>query len=130
MAIERLQKILARAGVASRRAAEQMIKSVQPILARYPTGFAQWLNTLAFALSKPKEIAIIGEPGQGDVNEMLEVMRSAYRPFQVTAVGGEDSGVPLLAGRTQLGGKATAYVCENFTCKQPVNEVGKLRELL
>jgi uncharacterized protein YyaL (SSP411 family) len=110
--------------------AEKMLQSVQPILARYPTGFAQWLNALAFTLSKPKEIAIVGEPGRGDVNEMLAVVRSAYRPFQVTAVGGEDSAVPLLAGRKQLGGKATAYVCENFTCRQPVSEVEKLRELL
>ncbi len=110
--------------------AEKMIQSVQPILSRYPTGFAQWLVALAFALSKPKEIAIIGEPGQGDVNEMLAVVRGAYRPFQVTAVGGKDSIVPLLAGRKQLGGKATAYVCENFACKQPVNEVKELQELL
>ena len=27
-------------------------------------------------------------------------------------------------------GKAAAYVCENFTCQEPVTEPAKLRELL
>ena len=40
------------------------------------------------------------------------------------------SRVPLLSGRDQIDGKATVYVCENFACKLPVNEVEKLRELL
>ena len=28
------------------------------------------------------------------------------------------------------GGKATVYVCENYTCSAPVNEVEKLRRLI
>jgi uncharacterized protein YyaL (SSP411 family) len=30
--------------------------------------------------------------------------------------------VPLLADRTALGGRATAYVCEHFVCQLPVTE--------
>lgn len=30
--------------------------------------------------------------------------------------------IPLLAGRVQLDGKPTAYVCENFACQLPVTE--------
>jgi uncharacterized protein YyaL (SSP411 family) len=31
---------------------------------------------------------------------------------------------------TPIGGKAAAYVCENFVCQLPVTEPEKLRELL
>ena len=81
-------------------------------------------------MSKPKEIAIIGNLNDADTQAMLDVIYESYRPIGVVAVGTKDSRVPLLSGRDQIDGKATVYVCENFACKLPVNEVEKLRELL
>jgi uncharacterized protein YyaL (SSP411 family) len=34
--------------------------------------------------------------------------------------------VPLLAGRTQIDGAATAYVCENYACQLPVTNPAAL----
>jgi uncharacterized protein YyaL (SSP411 family) len=40
-------------------------------------------------------------------------------------------GVPAAAqGKTAIDGKATAYVCHNFTCSQPVTEWDALEKLL
>ena len=110
--------------------AETMLEAVQGVLTRYPTGFAQWLVAQSFYVSKPKEIAIIGDVNGADTQAMLDVVSEKYRPFAVVAVGAKDSPIPLLNGRDQIDGKATVYVCENFACKLPVNEAGKLRELL
>ncbi|MBI5054493.1 MAG: thioredoxin domain-containing protein [Chloroflexi bacterium] len=110
--------------------ATKMLESVQGVLTRYPTGFAQWLVAQSFYVSKPKEIAIIGNLNDADTQAMLDVVNETYRPFAVVAVGAKDSPIPLLNGRDQLNGKATVYVCENFACKLPVNEAEKLRELL
>jgi uncharacterized protein YyaL (SSP411 family) len=38
--------------------------------------------------------------------------------------------IPLLAGRTQIDGAATAYVCENYACQLPVTEPAALLKLL
>ncbi len=104
--------------------AEEALRLIQPMLASYPTAFAQWLSALDFALGRPKEIAIIGDPAAADTRALVGVVRSSYRPNQVVALGrpGVQHPVPLLAGRAQLDGHATAFVCENFTCRLPVTD--------
>jgi uncharacterized protein YyaL (SSP411 family) len=40
------------------------------------------------------------------------------------------AGAPAVAAMTKMDGRATAYVCQNYTCKLPVTEAGQLAELL
>ena len=42
----------------------------------------------------------------------------------------EDSVVPLLVDRFALHGRATAFVCRDFACRQPVHEPEALDALL
>ncbi len=110
-------------------AAERALKLVQPALGSAPTGFAQWLSALDFALGEPKEIAIVGD---GDADRLLDVVFGGYRPNQVVAFvrDGNNADIPLLAGRTSLDGQAIAYVCGNFVCHLPVTEPEALTEEL
>ncbi len=111
-------------------AAARALRGVQRMLVAAPLGFAQWLCALDFALGKPNEIAIIGA-GQ-DARKLLDVVRREYRPNQVVAVARDagDSPIPLLQGRTEIDGRATAYVCQNFACQLPVTEPDALVEQL
>ncbi|MGO9752341.1 MAG: thioredoxin domain-containing protein [Solirubrobacteraceae bacterium] len=43
---------------------------------------------------------------------------------------GAGGGVPLLAGRGLVDGRAAAYVCEHFACLAPVTDVAALEQLL
>ena len=36
----------------------------------------------------------------------------------------------FLAGMKPLDGKATVYICENYACRAPTNDLEKLKELL
>ena len=112
--------------------AELMLGRLQPMLIQAPTAFAQWLCALDFALSQPREIAIIGDPQSMEVRALLKVVFARYQPNQVVAVAPADrsSSVPLLADRTAIGGKATAYVCWHFTCRQPVTDAATLARQL
>jgi hypothetical protein len=38
--------------------------------------------------------------------------------------------VPLLQDRKAINGQATAYVCQNFTCRNPVTDPEELRALI
>ena len=106
---------------------------MQPLLAKYPLGFAQWLIALDYALSHPREVAIIGDPETSDTRALLDVCTTGYRPHQIVALGAPDaeaSVVPLLQDRGQIEGRATAYVCVDFTCRAPVTDPDALQALL
>ena len=108
-------------------AAAAALAQVEPLAGRYPTAFAEWLKALAFAVAEPVEVAISGDPGAPDTRDLLAVVRGAYRPFLVVAAGDSDtSAIPLLADRPQRDGRATAYVCRRFACRNPVIEPSDL----
>ena len=54
-----------------REAAERALGTVAPYLARYPTGFAQWLVAASFAASDVVEVAIVGDPADAATRELL-----------------------------------------------------------
>jgi len=113
--------------------AQRSLGPMQPLLAKYPLGFAQWLIALDYTLSHPREIAIVGAPDAADTRALLDVCTTGYRPHQIVALGTSDaeaSAVPLLQDRSQIKGRATAYVCVDFTCRAPVTALEALQALL
>jgi hypothetical protein len=120
--------------VSYERLALGSLRAVAQLAAKYPQAFGQWLGALDFHLAPPIEIAIIGDPQAPDAQALLAVVLAGYRPNQVIAVGLPESAqaqaVPLLAGRPQREGKATAYICQRFTCQSPVSDPAELRRAL
>ncbi len=97
---------------------------------RYPSGFGYLLSAIDFLLSTPKEVAIVGRYTP-DIQPFLQEVWRRYLPNKVVApstTAGEvsSSSLPLLENRPLQEGRATAYVCENYTCKQPVTNRAEL----
>jgi len=117
-----------------RDAAERAIGTVAGFLPRYPTGFAQWLVAASFAAGDAVEVAVVGDPADAATRDLLEPVRSSWRPFQVLAAASPESAatsaVPLLHDRVALDGHPTAYVCRDFVCSLPVTRVNRLVEQL
>ena len=116
---------------AYQRPAVTVFRLMRDTLARYPSAFGQLLGALDFYLSTPKEIVIVGAPQSEDVRALA---REVWRPFlpnkvvALTAEGDEEAAqiVPLVRERPAVGGRATAYVCENYACRQPVTTPAEL----
>jgi len=102
------------------------------MMAQYPLGFGQWLAALSYALSRPREIVIIGQLEAPDTAALLRLAQDGYQPYQIVAVGAPDSEMtlPAFQDRDQIGDRATAYVCVNFACQAPVADPDGLRALL
>jgi hypothetical protein len=115
-----------------RTAAEHALATVGPYLARYPTAFAQWLCALEAAHAGYAEVALVGDPGAPDTDALVHRLDARWRPFTVRALSPDPdaSAIPLLPHRFRLGGRATAYVCRDFACRQPVTEPEALEALL
>jgi hypothetical protein len=114
--------------------AETILRSYHDSMAAQPFGLAHMLGALDFYLRKPKEIVIVGEPDEPRTREILEGVHSTYLPnstLQLVRPNEKiDEMAPLLKGKSQVGGRATGYVCHNFTCSAPVTTWDELRRLL
>jgi uncharacterized protein YyaL (SSP411 family) len=109
------------------------LAALQEPMGQYPAAFTYWLGGLEFALAAPKEVAVIGDIRQEDTRQLLRVLWRPYRPDMVVAVAqaGQTEGHPAVVfNRPQREGRATAYVCRHFACKQPVTEALALETLL
>ncbi len=115
-----------------RVAAERALATMTPYLARYPTAFAQWLCALELATAGITEIAIIGDRTAEETARLIRTADRGYHPSRVLAVSATPgtSAVPLLVDRFALRGRATAFVCRDFACRQPVHEPEALDALL
>jgi uncharacterized protein YyaL (SSP411 family) len=117
------------------RRAATILRLSAASLRRYGAGFGRMLCALDFYLGKPKEIAIIGAAGSADTQSLRKAIWAPYLPNKVVAqaISGDTSAadtISLLRNRPEIEGKATAYVCEQFVCKQPVTKPTELASQL
>jgi uncharacterized protein YyaL (SSP411 family) len=123
--------LLRLAALTGERAYEEQALGVLRLFARaaprQPEAFAQLLRALDFHLSTTREVALVGD----GLDQLAAVVRAGFRPHLVLAGGPEGSSQPeLLAGRPAIDGRAAAYVCESFACRQPVAEPDELAALI
>jgi uncharacterized protein YyaL (SSP411 family) len=110
------------------------LRPMADLMARYPSGFSRFLAALDFQLGPAVEVAIIS-PDRGDgAAALVREVFGRYLPNRVVtgAVAGSGSaaGIPLLEGRAVVDGRATAYVCRKFTCRQPTTRPEELAQQL
>jgi hypothetical protein len=115
--------------------AEQVLRLFYDAMEQNPFGFGLMLGALDFYLNRPKEIVLLGEKTAPETQALLARIHELFLPNKTVACfDARDRAAAqlpsLLAGRTQVDGKLTAYVCHNFTCSLPVTEWGALKELL
>ncbi|MDQ1717727.1 MAG: uncharacterized protein QOE89_1680 [Pseudonocardiales bacterium] len=113
-----------------REAADTALASAGELAVREPR-FAGWTLAVAeAALAGPLQVAIVSADVPGVDRTALELVAAARRstsPGLVLVPGTPDaSGVPLLADRPLVSGRAAAYVCRGFVCDRPVTDVESL----
>jgi uncharacterized protein YyaL (SSP411 family) len=116
----RLAEITGRGELA--RKAERAMLSVGALANQYPAAFSQLLVAVDFLASSPREIVVAGEPDDPGVRGMLEEIRGRFLPQRVVVLarqGADASLLPLVAGKSPGNSGARAFVCRNYTCREP-----------
>lgn len=84
-------------------------------------------------LNPDLEIVIAGVLDEPGTKEMLKAYNESYLPFStILQSDGEAASEqwPSLKGKERINGKATAYVCRNFSCGAPTNDPEEFRRLI
>jgi len=99
-----------------------VMRSVADMVVRAPLAFGYLLGSMEFYIASPIEIALVGDPETPGLHALRDLVWSKYLPNKVVAMGEPDAS-PLLQNRPVLDGKGTAYLCRNFTCRRPTNDL-------
>jgi uncharacterized protein YyaL (SSP411 family) len=99
---------------------------------RAPAAAGHLLGVLLVALAPPRQLAVVGPPGDPATDALLAVAEERYHPelFVAPGDGTASGGVALLEGRSLLDGRPAAYLCRHFTCLTPTADPAELRRLL
>jgi len=115
-----------------REKGESVLAALAEPMKRYGAAFGHLLGAADLAVDGALQIALVGEPGSPDFDALASEVAAHYIPSLVLAGGSSESaeGIALLADRPLIDGRATAYVCRNYTCQLPATEPATLREQL
>jgi uncharacterized protein YyaL (SSP411 family) len=117
--------------------ARKTIEAFAPTVSHFASAMPQFLVALDFSLSKPRQIVIAGKIDNEGTKVLLKEVHRHFLPNKVLILADGGDGQIFFAAKNEaigamspLEGKPAAYVCENFTCKAPVNDIKALNALL
>ena len=109
-----------------------MIRHIGAHVQQAPHAMPLMMAAIDFFLSTPKQIVIAGRRDSADTRKFLEEIARRYLPNKILLLADGGSNQEYLATRlsflasiTPLENKATAFVCENYTCDLPTNDINR-----
>ena len=119
-----------------RQSAERALDAFAGRLKTAPAALPQLLAACLRAGAHPRQVVIAGDRQSPDTAALVAEVRRRFLPDTLLLVVDESSRAalarwnPAVAQMHPIEGKAAAYVCENFACREPVTEPGRLGKLL
>jgi len=115
----------------------KVLEAFSQQLEHSPAYSSAMLIALNFWLGPTQEIVIAGDADTPYTKQMLNLVRGKFLPNAVVLLHEQNEAgsaisriAPFIKNQTAIGGKTTAYVCENYVCKKPVNKIEELDKLL
>jgi uncharacterized protein YyaL (SSP411 family) len=97
----------------------------------------QMLAAGEFLLSEPRQIILVGERDCADTAALLRELHRRFVPNRIVLLVDSPEArrrlaadIPAIESMHKVDGRASAYVCRNYTCQLPVSEAGQFGELL
>jgi len=120
---------------AYREKAESIFRAFASMATESPGAFERLLSAADFSAGPIQEVALVGPVADPSTRELLRAVHRTFRPNKVLALSaGPESDaarrIPLLAAKTMQEGRATVYVCRNYTCRRPVTMPADLETIL
>ncbi len=98
--------------------AKNMLHSASPFMEQQAPFYYNWFELYRRMLKNPYEVAIVGN----EVEQIRKELALYYLPNTLLLGGKKEGSLELLQMKLQQG-KTMIYVCQNKTCKLPVEDV-------
>uniref|UniRef100_UPI00398E5DCF spermatogenesis-associated protein 20 n=1 Tax=Pristiophorus japonicus TaxID=55135 RepID=UPI00398E5DCF len=114
----------------------QLVAAFEKLLNSVPMALPEMVIALMAQHHPLKQVVIRGEPEAPDTQGLIQCVNThfVHNKILLLADGNCESflyqSLPFLSTLELKDGKATAYVCQNFTCSLPVTSAGELQTLL
>jgi uncharacterized protein YyaL (SSP411 family) len=106
-------------------------------IGQMPSVYTQFITAVDFAIGPSYEVVIAGRSDSNDTREMINALHRHFIPNMVTIlrpVEEKEPGIDRLAGfvkdHISIDDRATAYVCQDNSCKAPTAEIDEMLESL
>jgi len=112
--------------------AEQLIKIFTQQVENSPSAFSMFNIGAMLAYEKSFEIVVVGDFDSNDTQNILKELNKNYLPNKVVVFRSDDDNAEIIkyADYTKLqytiGDKATVYVCKNYACENPTNDINTM----
>ncbi|MFZ5352810.1 MAG: thioredoxin domain-containing protein [Bacillota bacterium] len=115
--------------------AGQIFRAFGKAIADYPAGYSFCMLSFLIMVSGTREIILIDKAKTNEIDKMIQAMNEEYIPFAVSLFYSEEHSelkqlVPYIENYKTVDDKATAYVCRNYACQSPTNDISRFTELL
>ncbi len=117
-----------------------LISLAERTLQRYGAGLGRAARVMPYMLANvahfrlpATQVVLVGAPDREDYRALEAVVASRYLPAAVVVPVADPAALaadlPWLAAMTMRDGRATAYVCRDFVCREPVTDAAALGDL-
>lgn len=112
--------------------AESSLKLFSNDLRRLPFSSPQMLCDVSFLVNSHKEIIVTGNLDNEKTKELVNCIYDIFIPNKVELHSSEELEKisPFIKNLVSNDGESKVYVCENYQCNLPTDDVNKLEELL
>jgi uncharacterized protein YyaL (SSP411 family) len=120
-----------------RQSADRTLRALGSKISTQPVAVPQLLVALDYSQAIRKEVVIVGEVNAELTRAFLRKLRGRFLPHAIVLLIHSDEAraelarlFPTAESMREIDGQPTAYVCQNYACQLPTNQVSKFDELL
>jgi uncharacterized protein YyaL (SSP411 family) len=120
-----------------RESAERALGALRSRVSTVPAAVPQLMAACEFFLSEPRQIVLAGERNSPDTRALAKAVHARFLPNRIVLLVESPetrqalaAGIPSIDAMRPQDGRASAYVCRNYTCQLPVSDPAALSELL
>ena len=117
--------------------AEAIFSFFSESLLTQPFGRPAMAAAYDYYRQRPRQVIIVGSRESADTQKLINCLNSFYLPNTLVLLADNgpsqrylEQNLPMMKSMTAIDNKATAYLCEDFTCRRPVNSAQELAALI